>query len=92
MIVCSCNVLSDGQVRACLHGGPGCPRTPAQVYGCLGCSAKCGRCARTIRGIMQKALAEAAASDPHANCAASCGSACSLVQFQTTEAQQEVAA
>ena len=33
MIVCSCNVLSDGDVRAvCRNPGPECPRTPAQVY------------------------------------------------------------
>ncbi|MBZ6076167.1 (2Fe-2S)-binding protein [Microvirga puerhi] len=59
MIVCSCNVLSDGDVKACLTPGPGCPRTPAQVYRCLGCSPNCGRCVRTIRAIMDKALADA---------------------------------
>lgn len=56
MIVCSCNVLSDGDVRACLNPGPECPRTPAQVYRCLGCSPNCGHCARTIRSIMDHAL------------------------------------
>ena len=91
MIVCSCNILSDGQVRGCLTPGPGCPRTPAQVYACLGCSAKCGRCARTIRSIMQKALIEAGV-DPHASCASGCGAPCSLVQFQTTQEPEEVAA
>ena len=60
MIVCSCNVLSDGDVRACLHQGPGCPLTPAQVYRCLGCRPECGHCARTIRTIMDQALAAAA--------------------------------
>jgi bacterioferritin-associated ferredoxin len=64
MIVCSCNVLSDGDVKACLNPGPDCPRTPAQVYRCLGCSPNCGRCAATIRGIMDKALAAAAAEPP----------------------------
>jgi len=63
MIVCSCNVLSDGDVKACLSPGPGCPRTPAQVYRCLGCSPNCGRCASTIRTIMEEALANAGA-DP----------------------------
>jgi len=62
MIVCSCNLLSDGDVKACLTPGPGCPRTPAQVYNCLGCSPNCGRCARTIRSIMDKALAEVGVS------------------------------
>ena len=42
MIVCSCNVLSDRDVRGCLNPGADCPRTPAQVYRCLGCSAQCG--------------------------------------------------
>jgi bacterioferritin-associated ferredoxin len=64
MIVCSCNVFSDGDVRACLKPGPGCPRTPAQVYTCLGCSPDCGRCARTIRAIMDQAIAGAAGSVP----------------------------
>lgn len=59
MIVCSCNVFSDGDVKACLRPGPDCPRTPAQVYRCLGCSPNCGRCARTIRAIMDTALSEA---------------------------------
>jgi bacterioferritin-associated ferredoxin len=61
MIVCSCNILSDGDVKACLKPGPDCPRTPAQVYRCLGCSPDCGRCARTIRAIMDQALATAQA-------------------------------
>jgi bacterioferritin-associated ferredoxin len=57
VIVCSCNVLSDGDVRACLNPGPDCPLTPAQVYRCLGCRPECGHCARTIRAIMHQALA-----------------------------------
>jgi bacterioferritin-associated ferredoxin len=63
MIVCSCNVLSDGDVKACLNPGPECPRTPAQVYRCLGCSPNCGRCAATIRIIMEEALANAATAE-----------------------------
>jgi bacterioferritin-associated ferredoxin len=59
MIVCSCNVLSDHDVRTAV-GAPEPPRTAGQVYGCLGCSAQCGRCARTIRRIMDEALAGAA--------------------------------
>jgi bacterioferritin-associated ferredoxin len=58
MIVCSCNVLSDHDVRAAVHQG-GNPRTTGQVYGCLGCSPQCGRCARTIRRIMDEAIAGA---------------------------------
>jgi bacterioferritin-associated ferredoxin len=59
MIVCSCNVLSENDVRACLDPGPRFPRTPAQVYQCLGCSPNCGRCARTLRSIITDALGSA---------------------------------
>ena len=59
MIVCSCNVLSDHDVRAALGRGTA-PRSAGQVYDCLGCSAQCGRCARTIRRIMDEATAAAA--------------------------------
>jgi bacterioferritin-associated ferredoxin len=58
MIVCSCNVLSDQDVRAALGGGET-PRTTGQVYGCLGCSVQCGRCARTIRRIRDETIAVA---------------------------------
>ena len=60
MIVCSCNVFTDHDVRGTLAAGEGCPRTAGEVYHCLGCSAQCGRCARTIRRIMDEALATAA--------------------------------
>jgi bacterioferritin-associated ferredoxin len=59
MIVCSCNVLSDHDVRTAVAASDA-PRTTGQVYGCLGCSAQCGRCARTIRRIMHEALVGAA--------------------------------
>ena len=58
MIVCSCNVLSDTDVRSAVQADA--PRSTSQVYGCLGCSAQCGRCARTIRRIMDEALNAAA--------------------------------
>ncbi|WP_342104411.1 (2Fe-2S)-binding protein [Methylobacterium sp. SI9] len=85
MIVCSCNVLSDGAVRACLAPGPSCPRTPAQVYACLGCSPKCGRCARTIRDIMRSALGQDDAPESGHSCSTACAQACSLVLFQTAD-------
>jgi len=66
MIVCSCNVLSDHEVRATVSATA--PRTTGQVYGCLGCSAQCGRCASTIRKIMDEALMGA-------GCLAGCGCA-----------------
>ena len=56
MIVCSCNVLTDHDVRAAVTATEDLPRSAKQVYGCLGCSAECGRCARTIKTIITEAL------------------------------------
>ncbi len=55
MIVCSCNVLSDHDVRSAVNANQ--PRNAKQLYGCLGCSAECGRCARTLKSILDEALA-----------------------------------
>jgi len=66
MIVCSCNVLTDQAVRSAVSEDA--PRTAGQVYGCLGCSPQCGRCARTIKKIMTEALSGTAggpAPDSH---------------------------
>jgi bacterioferritin-associated ferredoxin len=52
MIVCSCNVLSDTDVRTVANTAT--RRTTSYVYSCLGCRARCGRCARTIREIMDE--------------------------------------
>lgn len=65
MIVCSCNVLSDQDVRSAVKATDK-VRTAGQVYGCLGCSPQCGRCATTIRRIMDEALDAAAVS--HGDC------------------------
>jgi bacterioferritin-associated ferredoxin len=54
MIICSCNVLSDQDVRSVV-AAPDSPRTAAQVHRCLGCSPECGRCAPTIRQIVAAA-------------------------------------
>lgn len=55
MIICSCNVLSDQDVRSVVVA-PDAPRTPAQVHRCLGCSPECGRCTPTIRQIVADAV------------------------------------
>jgi len=81
MIVCSCNVLSDRDVRTAVSGSEP-PRTAGQVYGCLGCSPQCGRCARTIRRIMDEALGAAAAS-----CAQGCPVACAHMHSADADAQ-----
>ena len=57
MIVCSCNVFTDHDVRTTLSAREVVPCTTGQVFQCLGCNAQCGRCARTIRRIMDEALA-----------------------------------
>ena len=59
MIVCSCNVLSDDDVRNAVSASEDLPRNAKQIYGCLGCSAECGRCARTIKTIIDEALGPA---------------------------------
>lgn len=52
MIVCSCNAFSDHQVRSAVAQEA---RRMSQVYACLGCRAQCGRCANTIKRIMDEA-------------------------------------
>lgn len=51
MIVCSCNVISDLEVKDALVGAA-CPKTPGGIYKCLGCKTSCGRCIATIKGII----------------------------------------
>jgi len=57
MFVCSCHAFTDKDVvavasRAGLRVGA--------VYGCLGCSPKCGRCAVTIRRLLDGVRAQMA--------------------------------
>jgi bacterioferritin-associated ferredoxin len=51
MIVCSCNAFSDHQVRSAVAQEA---RRMSQVYACLGCRAQCGRCANTIKRILDE--------------------------------------
>jgi bacterioferritin-associated ferredoxin len=60
MIVCSCNVLSDHDVRHAVNTAVDALRNAKQIYDCLGCSAECGRCARTIKTIIDEAYRECA--------------------------------
>ncbi|WP_428029177.1 (2Fe-2S)-binding protein [Ancylobacter sp.] len=64
MIVCSCNVLSDRQIRSAVTETQAPVRTVGQVYRCLGCSAQCGRCARTIRKLLDDVNASACSACP----------------------------
>jgi bacterioferritin-associated ferredoxin len=67
MIVCSCHVLTDDDVRNAVSAADDLPRNAKQIYGCLGCSAECGRCARTLKTIIDEALGA---------CAKACCSGC----------------
>jgi bacterioferritin-associated ferredoxin len=80
MIVCSCNVLSDHDVRNAVSAASDLPRNPKQIYGCLGCSAECGRCARTIKTIIDEALGP---------CAKACCSGCPHSQAHKSPANDE---
>jgi bacterioferritin-associated ferredoxin len=51
VIVCSCNVLSDSQVRSTI-AAKSCDRVK-HVYASLCCTAKCGRCVRAIKAILE---------------------------------------
>jgi bacterioferritin-associated ferredoxin len=69
MIVCSCNVLSEHDVRHALNTAGNALRNVKQIYDRFGCSAECGRCARTIKTIIDEAYRECElvcqASCPH---------------------------
>src|ERR1700710_2495537 len=74
MIVCSCNVISDHDIRSAVEAAENLPRNAKQIYGCLGCSAECGRSARTIKTIIDEALGA---------CAKACCSGCPHSQART---------
>jgi bacterioferritin-associated ferredoxin len=59
MIVCSCNAFSDHQVRSAVAQEA---RRISQIYACLRCRAQCGRCAHTIKRIMDEACRSATGS------------------------------
>ena len=52
VIVCSWNVLSDAQIRSAIVSQSPYSRV-SRVYASLGCSAQCGRCARTIKVMLE---------------------------------------
>jgi len=60
MYVCSCNALTDHDVRA-IAAAASCV---AEVYACLGCTPCCGVCARTIRKVLADAHTAAACACP----------------------------
>jgi bacterioferritin-associated ferredoxin len=59
MIVCSCNVLTDADIKNAIQS-EACPRTPGAICRCLGCSPSCGRCFATFRILINESLPETA--------------------------------
>ena len=57
MYVCLCNALTDARIEGAIADGA---RRPRDVYASCGCDAQCGRCTRTILGIIREAAAGAA--------------------------------
>jgi bacterioferritin-associated ferredoxin len=66
MIVCSCNVFSDADVKIALASAPARPRMSG-IYASLGCAARCGRCVQTIKSLIDDAAR-------CASCTETCGS------------------
>ena len=63
MIVCSCNVFSDQQLRSVLAQG-GRQTRISQIYDRLGGSVQCGRCAHTIKRMVKQMAGRAIALPP----------------------------
>jgi bacterioferritin-associated ferredoxin len=76
MIVCSCNVLTDHDVRSAMSAADELPRSAHQVYCCLGCRVECGRCVGTIRQIL---------GHTPEDCDGECGSGLPLAVARTAE-------
>lgn len=54
MIVCSCNVISDHDIRGVVLSANDELCSAAQIYGCLGCSVRCGLCTHSVRQILEE--------------------------------------
>ena len=67
MIICSCNVFSDHTVRMALTITPP-PRTIGELFRYIGIEAQCGRCARSIKYIMDERPPNAASTQAHQSC------------------------
>ena len=56
MIICSCNVLSDHDIRSAVGASTDLPRNARQIWKCLGRDAECGSCVRAIKAIIYEAI------------------------------------
>jgi len=62
LIVCSCNVISDREVRAAVDRTVGCAHAAYKIYHSLGYKPQCGRCVRSIKSIIVSELTEVSAA------------------------------
>lgn len=81
MIVCSCNCLTEAQVRESCTRTEGAARSTFEVYKCLGCSPKCGTCARTIRKIMDETMGRGAAGAACGACPVAANNTCGAAKI-----------
>jgi bacterioferritin-associated ferredoxin len=51
VIICLCNAMSDGDVRAAVAAGAA---RPKDVYACCGGRAQCGGCTATVLQILRE--------------------------------------
>lgn len=86
MIVCSCNVISDHDIRAAVTDSDDALRHAKHVYGSLGRNVECGRCVRGVRTIIEDALGDCACA-----CQAGCRHARNRADAQDNEEQAEFA-
>jgi len=54
MIVCSCNLLTEADIRSALRR-PDAPDCVCDVYAALGCAQDCGGCAGSIACMVEEA-------------------------------------
>ena len=64
MIVCSCNALSDRTIESLSDRAGSCPRRVSDVFEKCGCRPQCGRCAVTIRRLLDERATTAPAAVP----------------------------
>ena len=55
MIICSCNVISDRHLRACVKPNGDAADSARDVFHHLGRKPKCGRCVRHIHSLFERA-------------------------------------
>jgi bacterioferritin-associated ferredoxin len=62
MILCSCNMITDRDVRASVKPCGASADRARDVFKYKGCAPNCGRCVRNIQGLCEREAAERAKS------------------------------